>query len=117
MAGDTEPRPAGERTVQMLEDVGHRIGHTLAGVVHGVREVGNGLVRPDGGSPLERAEHLATEIGHRLSGYASLAGLELRRMTERIREEAADIRAEAEMRAGHPPSTQPDGETPPSLEA
>lgn len=44
----------------------------------------------------ERAEQLLERLGERVGRYASLAGVRLRRMAAVAREEAEDMRAEAE---------------------
>lgn len=44
----------------------------------------------------ERAEQVLDRLGERVGRYASLAGLRLRQMAAVAREEAEDMRAEAE---------------------
>ncbi len=110
MGTKSPDEPIGGRTLHLLEDVGERIGRSLAGAVEQVRRMGDGLSAPDGGDPMERAEHLATRLGNRIGDYATMAGLKVRRAGARIREEAEDIRAEAGMRSIDRPSTRPDDE-------
>ncbi|GHO90393.1 hypothetical protein KSF_004410 [Reticulibacter mediterranei] len=45
--------------------------------------------------PMEKAEHLIQSMEQRLGQWASVAGLQLRRTSARLREEAEDILAEA----------------------
>lgn len=102
-----------DRAVHLLEDAGELVGRSLSRLVNGARELGGAVPRAGDGSAMDRAEHVATGIGDRLSMATAYAGMKLRGMAARIQEEAEDIRAEAEMRVGRrpPAEAEPSGES------
>ncbi len=119
--GEAPKQPATERAEALLDNVGQRIGLfaalTMQRVQHAaasIREEADRLDQPntspeekpelpaiartEEGSKLaaERAEELVDQLGQRITHFAAITSLQVRRVTARAREEVEDMWAEAQ---------------------
>lgn len=88
-------RPPVERAEELLNRIGERVGSSAASVSRRVRQTGTAAAAPKQ-PELERADAAVRRAEETIAAYATVIGRRLRRLAARAREEAEDIRAEAQ---------------------
>ena len=100
--------PVAEQTEELLGSLGERFGRLIASATRSVRGFTDGAATATERPAIERAEVLVNRIEGSVAGLAAAASYSARRIAARAREEAEDIRAEAEMKRhdGVEPATE-----------
>lgn len=88
--------PMTEQAEHLLDGLGERVGRSIASATRGVRKLTNGTNSDPDRPTMERAEGLVNQAELRIAGYTAMAAYSMRRVVARAKEEAEDIRAEAE---------------------